>query len=594
MRLVYCISSFHVATMEEKPKRKRTGPDSGLLAENAKEDVTLDEGTKRRTTTDTLKQSGTSAVGDKGKGSDKAIDDTSNPGEGMGGFTVLGATSSALSRLDPPVHDPCNARTNSTPPAAKIATMHNVERGIRFETHKKISAQNYVNLAGPGAIIGEAVELEALNSIVKQIKQQSSGTVADLTKAIVPTNPDTKDQKCTCMTQWKSGMLGKNNSGAMLLVYFPDNSKIDEIEKVIAAMLFPDCSAGTRPMNVCFIDMLARYQCKCMSGIMDSALFAENITLIMVAMCDPTPSRYANVKTSDMTEYIFSVNETLTKMLSMVNLSKMTSDCLMEKIEESEEAMKAAADVIRTQQTELESNKWAMFCLANCSNNVEALQQMLNMKSTFTRLLDIPGDDSGESVAAVASPETDSNVADPDEMPRLFLELVKLMPDKKFEEMRALVLSAPLVTRAIDERVASKVKDIQISATEAEIEARVAEAVRAKEAEIEARVAKAVEAHKIEIEKILKKKCNGFLRDNLESFKELFREASKNHVTDPTLDQKVSEAWDEAFGEMEKEPDSASTETVKDTAQTEAAAAAAHTAATVDAKSSASWGGDWF
>jgi hypothetical protein len=595
--------------MAEKQKRHRTGPDSGLLAENAKEDVTLAEGKKRRTTTETPKQSGTSAVGGKGKDSDKAIDENLNLDEGMGGFTVLGATSSALSRLDPPVHDPCNARMNSTPPVAKIATMHNAVRGIRLETHQKISSHNYVNLAGPEAIIGEAVELDALNAIVKQIKQQSSGTVADLTKAIQQTNPDTKEQKCTCMTQWKSGMLGKNNSGAMLLVYFPDNSKIDEIEKIIAAMQFPDCSARTRPMNVCFIDMLARYQCKCMSGIMNAVLFADKITLILVAMCDPTSSRYTNVNTSDMTEFIFSVNETLTKMRSMVNLSKMTSDCLMEKIEESKEAMKAASDVIRIQQNELESNKWAMFCLANTTNNVEALQQMLNMKSTFTRLLDIPGDDSGESVAAIASPETDSNVADPDEMPRLFLELVKLMPDKKFEEMRALVLSAPLVTKAIDERVASKVKDIQISATEAEIEARVASAVRAKEAEIEARVASAVrakeaeiearvatavEAHKIEIEKLLRKKFNGFLRDNLESFKELFREASKNHVTDPTLDQKVSEAWDEAFEEMEKGPDFTCTETVNDTAQTGAAAAAARTAATVDAKSSASWGGDWF
>jgi hypothetical protein len=281
-------------------------------------------------------------------------------------------------------------RTNSLA-VAKIATMHNVERGIRFETHRKISPCNYVNLAGPEAIIGEAVELDSLNAIVKQIKQQSSGTVADLTKAIQQTN--TKNQTCTCMTQWKSGMLGKNNSGAMLLVYFPDNSKIGEIEKVIAEMQIPDCSAGTRPMNVCFIDIVARYQCTCMSGIMDSALFADNITLILVAMCDPTPSRYANVKTSDMTDYIFSVNETITKMLSMVNLSKLTSDCLMEKIEESKEAMKAAADVIQIQQTELESNKWAMFCLANGTNNVEALQQMLNMKSEFTRLLDIPGDD---------------------------------------------------------------------------------------------------------------------------------------------------------------------------------------------------------
>ena len=491
---MYCISSFHGATMEGKEaKRPRTGPEKELLAANERDGVQITQGPRRRAPADTSSQSGPSPMGGAskgGKGKGKSSDLSLDLSGAMGGYTVLGVTGDALVKFGlPPIHDPANPEHNPAPPQAKVVTMHNVERGLRYVTAPNMPQNKYINIAGPDAKVGEAVEQDILNAIIDNIKSACPEQVNDLTRSLL--RPKRFDGlKCTCESEWRTGMLGKNNSGAVLFVYFPDNKYISDFEKIVADMIIPECHEGTRPMNVCFIDFGAHPKCSCMTEIMTVARSSEKISVILTAMCEPTQSKYMNVKPSDFTAYVIQVNARYTKMMSEMHLVKSTNESVMKHFDDTQESLQAAGDVIRNLRCDVQSNKWAMFCMAAATNNVEAMQQMLSMKSEFMRLLDIPGDDAGEGAAASAGPETERNAPESDEMAQLFLDLVKKMPERKYEEMRARVLSAPLVTKAIEEQVAEQVKDFEAKATEAAIEARVAEAVKVKEAELEAKFEK--------------------------------------------------------------------------------------------------------
>jgi len=563
--------------MEEKTKKQRTGPIAGLLAENEIAGVQLAEGIKRRGTAEVKNQSGTSAVGGKGKGKQKANVDPLDLSNGMEGFTVLSAINSALSNFEPsPQHHPWHVEHNPVAALTKVPTTHNALRGLRREVFDSMLEINYVNIAGVKGIIGEPVELDVLNAVVANFKTAFPDNINDLTRQVH--RPDV-NKKCPCMCEsaWQQGMLGKNNSGAVLLVYFPDNSQMDSFEDATSKMVLPDCQQGKRPMNVCFIDFNANYKCPCMSKIMAAIQHERKISLVIVAMCEPTQPKYLNVKKSDMTEYTIQVNEGLTKLITRTNLTTSTNELLMEKLQLFQEATKAAADVIRSQNIELESNKRAMFCLAVGTNDVQALQKVLDMKSEFMRLLDTPGDDSGEGAAGSTGPETDSNAADSDEMPQLFLDLVKLMPEKQYKQMRTLVLSAPLVTKAIDEQVAGKVQDIERDATEEAIKARVAEALKEKEAqmeaEIEARVAEAVKAKQLE----LAEKVSDIFRKNLVKSRDLFIKIAREQ-NDLASEEEIETVWNEGSQELEnimKLEISTFTATFKDTVQTGAAASTA-------------------
>ena len=581
----------------EKTKRPRTGSEKQLLVANAKDEVTLAEGQKRRTTAETPTESVTSAAGGKAKGKEKANERTLDFSGGIGGCTVLGAANGALASLEPPPqHHHSHAEYNPVAALTKVPKIHNALRGLRREVFDSMPEINYVNLAGAKGIIGQPVELDVLNAVVANYKTAFPDNINDLTRQVHRPNVDKKNP-CTCENVWHQGMLGKNNSGAVLLVYFPDYSHMDSIEDATSKMVLPDCQQGKRPMNVCFIDLHANYECPCMSKIMAAVQHERKISLVMVAMCEPTQPKYVNVKKSDMTEYTIQVNETITKLIARTNLTTSTSELLMEKLKLFQDATKAAADVIRSQNIELESNKRAMFCLAVGTNDVQALQKVLGMKSEFMRLMDTPGDDSGEGAAGSAGPETDSNAADSDEMPQLFLDLVKLMPEKQYEQMRTRVLSAPLVTKAIDEQVAGKVKDIQSDATEeaikarvaqalkekeaqmeAEIEARVAQALKEKEAQmeaaIEARVAEAVKAKQLE----LVEKVSDIFCKNLVKSRDLFIDLARNDLKDQKLEEEIVKAWNEAVQEFQstaKLEVPISTTTSMHNAQTGAAASAA-------------------
>jgi hypothetical protein len=572
----------------EKAKRQRTGPDSGLLAENAKDDVTLADGKKRRTTADTPTESGKSAANGKGKGKEKANEGLLNFSEGIVGFKVLSATNGALLSLEhPPQHHPSHIEHNPVAALTKVPKIHNAIRGLRREVFDSMPEINYVNVAGAKGIIGQPVELDVLNAVVANYKTAFPDNINDLTRQVHRPNVDKKNP-CTCENAWHQGMLGKNNSGAVLLVYFPDNSHMDSIEDATSKMVLPDCQQGKRPMNVCFIDLSANYECPCMSNIMAAVQHERKISLVMVAMCEPTQPKYVNVKKSYMTEYTIQVNETLTKLIARTNLTTSTSELLMEKLKLFQDATKAAADVIRSQNIELESNKRAMFCLAVGTNDVQALQKVLGMKSEFMRLMDTPGDDSGEGAAGSAGPEMDSNAADPDEMAQLFLDLVKFMSERQYEQMRTRVLSAPLVTKAIDEQVAGKVKDIQSDATEEAIKARVAQALKEKEAqmeaEIEARVAEAVKAKQLE----LTEKVSDIFREKLVQSRDLFIEIARDDLRNRNLEAEIVKAWNEGLQEFQsttKLEFPIFTTTSMHTAQTGAAASAA--AASVAAASAA-------
>jgi hypothetical protein len=251
--------------------------------------------------------------------------------------------------------------------------------------------------------------------------------------------------------------------------------------------------------------------------------------------------------------------------------------------------------VIRSQNIELESNKRAMFCLAVSAvgtDDVQALQKVLDMKSEFMRLLDTPGDDSGKGAAGSADPKTPSNAADSDEMPQLFLDLVKMMPEKQYEQMRTRVLSAPLVIKAIDEQVADKVRDVQSDATEEAIKAKVAEALKEKEAQMEAqmeaRVAEAVKAKQLE----LAEKVSDIFRKNLVKSRDLFIQIAKDDLKDRNLEEQIVKEWNEGLQEFEsttKLEFPIFTTTSMHTVQTGAAAstAAASAAATSAAAASA-------
>jgi hypothetical protein len=593
-----------------KTKRPRTGSEKQLLVANAKDEVTLAEGQKRRTTAETPTESVTSAAGGKAKGKEKANEGTLDFSGGIGRFKVLSATNSALASLDPaPRHDLLNAQHipyTVMPPGPRI---HNALLGLRLERYDGMSEHIYVNVAGVGARVGPPVEQDVLNAVVARFKSGHPDMVDDLTRVVQRPKLE-RDKRCTCASEWHKGMLGKNNSGAVLLVYFPDNSHIDSMERSLMEMTLPDTIAGERPMNVCFIDLGAHHTCPCMSEIMIAVRGKPKISLVLVAMCEPTQPKYLNVKKSDVTEFIIQVNETVAKLMAKTNLTTSTSELLMEKLKLFQDATKAAADVIRSQNIELESNKGAMFCLAMATNDVQALQKVLGMKSEFMRLLDTPGDDSGEGAAGSAGPETDSNAADPDEMAQLFLDLVKFMPERQYEQMRTRVLSAPLVTKAIDEQVAGKVKDIQSDATEeaikarvaqalkekeaqmeAEIEARVAQALKEKkaqmEAEIEARVAEAVKAKQLE----LVEKVSDIFCKNLVKSRDLFIDLARNDLKDQKLEEEIVKAWNEAVQEFQstaKLEVPISTTTSMHNAQTGAAASAAAASAAAASAAAAS------
>ena len=593
---------------KEAKKRARTGANSELLATNARDDVVIPDGSRRRTAVDTPSQAGQSAEGGaskggkgKGKGKEKQSDELSGLIDTLAGFTVLGATGSALSELDPaPVHDPTNAEHNPAAPKAKPLKIHNAELGLRLETFANMTSKVYVNIAGPGAMVGEAVDIDDLNAITKQIHSVLPGKVNDLTKSIQRPLIG-KQTICTCGKEWQTGMLGKNNSGAALLVYFPDNRLIPVIEKSIAELVLPDCSEGTRPMNVCFLDLFAHHQCKCMFDITTAIMNQDRISLILVAMCEPTQTKYVNEKESGLTQYTIRCNGAIAKVRTVMNLMKSTDGFLMEKLEHMQDLVRAQSDVIRKQKIENDSSNNAMFCVASATNNEQTFQKMIDTKCEFMRVLDTPEAGSAEDVAGSADLEADRNAPEPDEMLRLFLDLVKLMPEKQYEEMRTRVLSAPLVTKAIEEQVAAKVEHFKVEATEAAIEARAvenmkaketemqarfAESLKAKEAEMEAKVVEAVMANKLE----LVEKISDTFREKLVKSRDLFMEAARE-IKDLKLEEEIVKEWNEGLKEFDIATKLAlptATATANDTTENGAAAAtaAASTAATSTAAAS--------